>query len=71
MRLVFWWVIFALIFFLCALGYSNYIYNRKYKDKNQEELSMIEENESEIGNSLSIIMQLEINRRLAGSANLI
>lgn len=59
MRIIFWWVIFALFFMICSF----FIVYRKYKSKESNE-----ENElmkDEMGENMSEFMKLEIRRRLA------
>ena len=63
MRVVFWWVIFSLIFFI--LSYISAIHkyeNQKNNPEDSEESSMVDESMKE---NMSNFMKLEINRRLA------
>ena len=61
MRIIFWWVIFALFFMICSfiIVYQKY----KSKDTNEENELM----KDEMGENMSEFMKLEIRRRLAQS----
>ena len=63
MRVIFWWVIFSLIFFVISyfISYNNYKKNRNNIDT--EKSSMIEDNSMK--DNISNFMRLEVNRRLA------
>ena len=65
MRLIFFWVTFALMFILSSYLVSYYNY-KKYNNEDQEDSNMIEDS---MEDSLSNFMKLEINRRLAQGSN--
>ena len=65
MRLIFFWVIVALMFILSSYLVSYYNY-KKYNNEDQEDSNMIEDS---MEDSLSNFMKLEINRRLAQGSN--
>ena len=63
MRVVFWWVIFSLIFFILSYIIAIHKYEKQKKNpEDSEESSMVEESMKE---NMSNFMKLEINRRLA------
>ena len=63
MRVVFWWVIFSLIFFILSYIIAIHKYeNQKNNPEDSEESSMVDESMKE---NMSNFMKLEINRRLA------
>ena len=62
MRVVFWWVIFALIFMLSAF----ILVYKKYKKRDHEEKDLMEEEEMQ--ENMAEFMKLEIRRRLAQSS---
>ena len=63
MRVVFWWVIFSLIFFILSYIIAIHKYeNQKSNPEDSEESSMVDESMKE---NMSNFMKLEINRRLA------
>ncbi len=63
MRVVFWWVIFSLIFFILSYFIAIHKYEKQKKNPEEsEESSMIEDSMKE---NMSNFMKLEINRRLA------
>ena len=63
MRVVFWWVIFSLLFFIISYFIANLKYEKQKKNPDEsEESSMIEDS---IKENMSNFMKLEINRRLA------
>ncbi len=63
MRVVFWWVIFSLIFFILSYIIAIHKYeNQKNNPEDLEESSMVDESMKE---NMSNFMKLEINRRLA------
>ena len=63
MRVVFWWVIFSLIFFISSYIIAIHKYEKQKKNpEDSEESSMVEESMKE---NMSNFMKLEINRRLA------
>ena len=63
MRVVFWWVIFSLIFFILSYIIAIHKYeNQKNNPDDSEESSMVDESMKE---NMSNFMKLEINRRLA------
>jgi len=63
MRVVFWWVIFSLIFFILSYIIAIHKYeNQKNNQEDSEESSMVDESMKE---NMSNFMKLEINRRLA------
>ena len=68
MRVVFWWVIFSLLFFITSyfVAYDKY---QKIKKKNNEaeDSSMIDS----MHDNMSNFMRLEINRRLAQGTSLV
>ena len=65
MRVVFWWVIFALLFLLI----SWLIAYKKYKSGiDSEEKDLVED--GEMGADMAEIMHLEIRRRLAQQSNI-
>jgi hypothetical protein len=61
MRLIFWWVIFAVIFLTLAWIIA---YN-KYKSGDKEEQDLIED---EMNQNMGDLMKLEIMRRMAQSS---
>ena len=69
MRIVFWWVIFSLLFFILSyfIAYRNY----KSNDKNNEGEESNFVDESSMKENMSTFMKLEINRRLAQGASLL
>ena len=69
MRIVFWWVIFSLLFFILSyfIAYRNYESN----DKNNEGEESNFVDESSMKENMSTFMKLEINRRLAQGASLL
>lgn len=63
MRVVFWWVIFSLLFFIISYFIANLKYEKQKKNPDEsEESSMIDDSMKE---NMSNFMKLEINRRLA------
>ena len=63
MRVVFWWVIFSLLFFIISYFIANLKYEKQMKNPDEsEESSMIDDSMKE---NMSNFMKLEINRRLA------
>ena len=63
MRVVFWWVIFSLLFFILSYIIALHKYeNQKNNPEDSEESSMVDESMKE---NMSNFMKLEINRRLA------
>ena len=63
MRVVFWWVIFSLLFFIISYFIANLKYEKQKKNPEEsEESSMIDDSMKE---NMSNFMKLEINRRLA------
>ena len=63
MRVVFWWVIFSLIFFILSYIIAIHKYeSQKNNPEDSEESSMVDESMKE---NMSNFMKLEINRRLA------
>ena len=63
MRVVFWWVICSLIFFISSYIIAIHKYEKQKKNpEDSEESSMVEESMKE---NMSNFMKLEINRRLA------
>jgi MFS family permease len=63
MRVVLWWVIFSLLFFIISLFIANLKYEKQKKNPDEsEESSMIDDSMKE---NMSNFMKLEINRRLA------
>ena len=63
MRVVFWWVIFSLIFFILSYIIAIHKYeSQKSNPEDSEESSMVDESMKE---NMSNFMKLEINRRLA------
>lgn len=69
MRVVFWWVIIALMFFIISyfISYENYKNNKIAGDS--DKFSMIEDNSMK--ENISNFMKLEINRRLAQGSSLL
>ena len=69
MRVVFWWVIVALIFFIISyfVSLSNYKKNKITGESDRS--SMIEENSMK--DNFSNFMKLEINRRLAQGSSIV
>ena len=65
MRLVFFWVIIALIFIFASYLVSYYNY-KKNNNEEQEDSNILEDS---MEDSLSNFMKLEINRRLAQGSN--
>ena len=64
MRVVFWWVIFSLLFFIISYFIANLKYEKQKKNPDEsEESSMIDDNSMK--ENMSNFMKLEINRRLA------
>ena len=63
MRVVYWWVIFAVVYFMASfiIAYKKY---EKYKDDENDEKDLVEDDE-EMEKELREFMQLEIKRRLA------
>jgi MFS family permease len=63
MRVVYWWVIFAVVYFLASfiIAYKKY---EKYKDDENDEKDLVEDDD-EMEKELREFMQLEIKRRLA------
>ena len=63
MRVVYWWVIFAVVYFMASfiIAYKKY---EKYKDDENDEKDLVEEDD-EMEKELREFMQLEIKRRLA------
>ena len=71
MRVIFWWVVVALMFFIISyfVSYSNYKKNKKLTGESDKS-SMIEDNSMK--DNFSNFMKLEINRRLAqGSSSIL
>jgi MFS family permease len=70
MRVIFWWVVIALIFFIISyhVSYSNYKKNKKNTGESDKS-SMIEDNSMK--DNFSNFMKLEINRRLAQGSSLL
>ena len=67
MRVVFWWVIFSLLFFIISYFIANLKYEKQKKNPDEsEESSMIDDSMKE---NMSNFMKLEINRRLAQGSN--
>ena len=64
MRIVFWWVIFSLLFFIISyfVALNNYNKQRRLNEAS-EDSSMIDDNSMK--ENMSNFMKLEINRRLA------
>ena len=63
MRVVFWWVIFSLLFFIISYFIANLKYEKQKKNPDEsEESSMIDDSMKE---NMSNFMRCEINRRLA------
>ena len=61
MRVVFWWVIFSLLFFIISYFIANLKYEKQKKNPDEsEESSMIDDSMKE---NMSNFMKLEINRR--------
>ena len=63
MRVVFWWVIVALIFFISSYFISKENYKKNKLTEESDRSSMIEQNS--MRDNISNFMRLEINRRLA------
>ena len=70
MRVVFWWVIFCLIFFISSYFVAIKNYEIFEKNNNEgEESNFVEE--SSMKDNMSMFMKLEINRRLAQGTSLV
>ena len=70
MRVVFWWVIFCLIFFISSYFVAIKNYEIYEKNNNEgEESNFVEE--SSMKDNMSMFMKLEINRRLAQGTSLV
>ena len=70
MRVVFWWVIFCLIFFISSYFVAIKNYEIFEKNNNEgEESNFVEE--SSMKDNMSMFMKLEINRRLAEGRSLL
>ena len=69
MRLIFWWVIIALLLFIISyfISYNNYRKNKMLGETDKS--SMIEENSMK--ENMSNFMRMEINRRLAQSGSIL
>ena len=63
MRVVYWWVIFAVVYFMASfiIAYKKY---EKYKDDENDEKDLVEDDDG-MEKELREFMQLEIKRRLA------
>ena len=61
MRVVFWWVIFCLIFFIISYFIASNNYQKQIGNADSEDSSMIDDMKENMSN----FMKLEINRRLA------
>jgi Na+/melibiose symporter-like transporter len=71
MRIVFWWVIFCLIFFIISYFIAKRNYTKAEKSGGEgEESNFVEENNS-MKDNMSMFMKLEINRRLAEGRSLL
>ena len=69
MRVVFWWVIIALMFFILSYLISYEKYKKSKINGESEKSSMIEDNSMK--DNISNFMRLEINRRLAQGSSIL
>ena len=70
MRVVFWWVIFSLFFFIISYFVAQNKYQKIKKNNNEgEDSDMIEDNSMK--DNMSNFMKLEINRRLAQATSFV
>ena len=70
MRVVFWWVIFCLIFFIISYFVAKKNYETSERNNGEgEESNFVDENSMK--DNMSMFMKLEINRRLAQQTSLV
>ena len=70
MRVVFWWVILSLLFFIVSYFISAKIYESLLNNPESEKSSMVDDDNS-LKDKMSEFMKLEINRRIAQGTSLI
>ena len=71
MRIVFWWVIFCLIFFIISYFIAKRNYTKAEKSGGEGEESNFVDESNSMKDNMSMFMKLEINRRLAEGRSLL